>query len=182
MIQGIFPCGVCATLPDHDRKFSLEVDLVRDKLPGNPDRGTRIEDRGRVFEEEYRKGRDPRIHLLCVLSVIQSDAEDRRRNNGGQEGELGNFLTGQVNSLKRIPGENLHRGAPLIKRPCIMNDAVWKKDTGNLHKKRLHEDFTGMKGVKRIIRELIPLIPFIPVIIAYAFSICIARSAMSGPR
>ena len=66
-----------------------------------------------------------------------------------------------------------------------MNDAVWKKDAGNLHKKRLHEDFTGMKGVKRIIRELIPLIPFtpfIPVIIAYAFSICIARSAMSGPR
>ena len=81
MIEGALTGDIAAGLADHNGELSLVVDLCGKEFPWDCDRGTGIQQSGGILKKEDGEFRDLGIHLLGVPAVVESDAEDRRRDH-----------------------------------------------------------------------------------------------------
>ena len=83
MLERVVPADVLGGLADYHRQFNFVIDLTAS--PGNEDRIVRIIQRGARLDEQDRRLGQRRIALLCMLAIVEPDAENVGGNQRRQQ-------------------------------------------------------------------------------------------------
>lgn len=131
MVERIGAGGIPAAPSDHDDEFSLVVDFAAGQMGGNRDGVARVLEGGGGFHKKNGMRGKRTAALLGVFAIVQTDAKDGGRDDGGQKLANQCGLRRRVECAENIPGDLANFPARML---CsVMGDAGGIEVTDDSH-------------------------------------------------